>query len=603
MDILAAAAGCDLAVVPLPIKPVKRNEKPPNQFEAGEVLKALPTAVYTTDAAGLITFYNEAAAALWGCRPELGKSEFCGSWRLYWPDGRLMLHEECPMAMALREKRAMAGVEILAERPDGTRVPLLAYPTPLFDESGTLLGGVNTLVDILDRKEAERSAQQLAAIVESSDDVILSQDLHGIVRTWNRAGERLYGYAADEIIGLPVEILIPYNRRDEDISILERVRKGQSVQHYETTHRRKDGSLVDVSLTVSPIKNSLGRVASLSAIVRDITLNKKAERSALRLAAIVESSDDAIMSKDLNGIIATWNPGAERLFGYTAEEVIRKPITILIPPDRQHEEPGILERMRRGERIDNFETTRRRKDGSLVDISLTVSPIKDAAGRVIGVSKIARDITERKQAQEQQRLLLREMNHRVKNLFTLASSVLSLSARFAATPSELAKAVQERLVALARAHDLTLPDISSGEMKPERATTLPALARTIVAPFTTENHASVSIDGPDVPISGKAAIGMALLLHEMATNAAKYGAFSSESGHVEVSWCVSNGELQLKWCERGGPPVAGQLEHEGFGSLLTRLTVTGRLDGRISHDWSREGLTIRLSAPLDRLTR
>ena len=135
-------------------------------IECGELLQALPAAVYATDAAGRITFYNEAAAALWGCRPELGKSEWCGSWRLYWPDGRPMPHDECPMAIALKEKRPIHGAEAMAERPDGTRVPFLAYPTPLYDELGALTGAVNMLVDITGRKEVDHAARRFAAIVD-----------------------------------------------------------------------------------------------------------------------------------------------------------------------------------------------------------------------------------------------------------------------------------------------------------------------------------------------------------------------------------------------------------------------------------------------------
>jgi two-component system CheB/CheR fusion protein len=140
-------------------------------------------------------------------------------------------------------------------------------------------------------------------------------------------------------------------------------------------------------------------------------------------------------------------------------------------------------------------------------------------------------------------------------------------------------------------------------MKPERATTLATLVQTILAPWATQGRAAVTVNGPEVPVTGKVAAGMALLLHEMATNAAKYGALSSESGHVEVSWCVAKNELILTWRERGGPPLSGQPEKEGFGSLLARLTVAGRLEGKISHEWAHEGLTVRLSAPLERLMK
>ena len=200
----------DANVVSLPIKARYQvgGLRSTSEFDSYELLKALPAAVYTTDAAGRITFYNDAAVALWGCRPELGKSEWCGSWRLYWPDGRPMPHGECPMAIALKEKRPISGAEAVAERPDGTRVPFLAYPRPLWDETGALVGAVNTLVDITDRKKAEEAAQRLAAIVESSDDAIVSKDLNGIITTWNSGAERLFGYTSEEIIGKSVTMLI-----------------------------------------------------------------------------------------------------------------------------------------------------------------------------------------------------------------------------------------------------------------------------------------------------------------------------------------------------------------------------------------------------------
>jgi PAS domain S-box-containing protein len=206
----------------------------------------------------------------------------------------------------------------------------------------------------------------------------------------------------------------------------------------------------------------------------ELEQRRRAELDTRRLAAIVESSDDAILAKDLEGVITSWNQGAERLFGYTSDEVVGKPVTILIPEDRHDEEPTILARIRRGEHIDHYETIRQRKDGSLVEISLTVSPIKSSDGRIIGASKIARDITERRRAQEQQQLLLREMNHRVKNLFTLAGSLVSLSARSATTPGELASTVGARLAALARAHELTLSKAPGSPEPAAQSTTVHA---------------------------------------------------------------------------------------------------------------------------------
>ncbi len=321
-------------------------------------------------------------------------------------------------------------------------------------------------------------------------------------------------------------------------------------------------------------------------------------RAALHYAAIIESSDDAILSKDLDGVILSWNRGAERLFGYTAAEAVGRPITLIIPEERLDEEPVILDKIGRGEPIHHFETVRRRKDGALIDVSLTVSPIKDAKGRIVGASKIARDITELKKARDRQQLLLREMSHRVKNLFALSSSIVTLSARSAGSVQEFAEATRERLAALARAHSLTFPQ---GLVEPAPTpTTLQSLLRTILAPFDgngQDGAPRIRIAGVDVPVASGSVSSLALLIHEFATNAAKYGALSNGEGTVDVA-CVEDGdEVVLIWTERGGPPVAEARAPEGFGSTLSRIAVNKQLGGAVIRDWRPDGLSIRVAMP------
>jgi PAS domain S-box-containing protein len=311
------------------------------------------------------------------------------------------------------------------------------------------------------------------------------------------------------------------------------------------------------------------------------------DETAQRLAAIIESSDDAILAKDLNGTIISWNSGAERLFGYTADEAIGRPVAMLIPLDRPNEEPNILARIRAGERIDHYETIRQRKDGSLIEISLSVSPIRGRDGHVIGASKIARDITERRRAEEQQLLLIREMDHRVKNLFMLAGSVLSLSARTAGTVADLVSTVSSRLHALALAHALTIPLTPGTKGKSRKTTALHALIRTILA-------SRAVVTGPDILIGRDALTSFALLLHEFATNAAKYGALSTPHGRINISGVEEGDRFVLTWTESGGPPVHRRTDGEGFGSLLARGAVQGQLGGEITRDWKPEGLSIRL---------
>ncbi|AVA25152.1 PAS domain-containing protein (plasmid) [Rhizobium sp. NXC24] len=319
------------------------------------------------------------------------------------------------------------------------------------------------------------------------------------------------------------------------------------------------------------------------------------------LVAIVENSDDAIISKTLGGIITSWNLGAERLFGFTGAEMIGQPITVLIPDERLHEETTIIGRIRQGERVDHYETVRRRKDGSLVDVSLTVSPIRNGDGAIIGASKIARDISERKRERERQTLLLREMNHRIKNLFAITNALITMSQRSATSAQDLADNLRRRIVSLARAHDLTLPDLS-GDVTARSSTSLFSLFDAVLAVHREDDRQRIQIHGSDAPVGGSALTSLALLLHEFATNAMKYGALSLPEGQITIE-LVTDGELSLIWTETGGPAVTAPGPSSGFGSQLERVTVEGSLNGSITREWRPEGLRIHLRVPIDNLTR
>ena len=237
--------------------------------------------------------------------------------------------------------------------------------------------------------------RHLAKIVESSDDAIVSKDLNGVIQSWNAAAERMFGYTAAEAIGKSIRMIIPADRQGEEDFVLAQLRAGRAVQGYETVRQRKDGSLIPISLTVSPLRDTNGAIIGASKIARDISERKQGDLAARRLAALIESSDDAIVSKDLNGIVTSWNRAAERMFGYAASEIIGRSIRTIIPDDLQTEEDMVLGRIRAGVSVEHYETRRRRRDGSEILISLTVSPIIDETGTVVGASKIARDVTDR----------------------------------------------------------------------------------------------------------------------------------------------------------------------------------------------------------------
>lgn len=431
-----------------------------------DTLDCLPIAVYTTDAAGYITFYNQAAARLWGRRPELHSGRWCGSWHLYAPDGTSMAHDECPMAVALKQKRAVVGQEAMAERPDGTRVPFVAYPSLLRDTAGNVTGAINMLVETTESKLAEHLQQ--------------------------------------------------------------------------------------------------------------------------RLASIVESSDDAIVGKDLNGVIMSWNRGAEQLFGYTEEEVRGRSITILIPHNLQSEEHEILSRVRRGERVEHYETIRRRKDGTLVDISLTVSPIRARDGRIVGASKVARDISDRRRKEEHIAFLAREVDHRSNNLLSLVQAIVHLTQ--ANSSDELRSAIDGRVRALASAHSLLTQSQWSGA-------DLGALVAKEFAPYAREENTQISATGPSVTLGARTAQALAVTLHELTTNAIKYGALSRATGHIRVEWQRAiDGSLSIHWSESGGPAVSAPTRN-GFGTNVIARMIRDQLRGEISFDWRRDGFACEISLP------
>jgi PAS domain S-box-containing protein len=240
----------------------------------------------------------------------------------------------------------------------------------------------------------------LAAIVDSSDDAIVSQDLNGSITSWNDGAQRLYGYTADEIVGQSILRLIPEEFHSEEFELLESVSAGKRVGTREIVWIRKGGEKFACSVTISPVRDATGRVIGVSKILRDISDRRRSDDSNFRLDAIVDSADDAIISKDLNGIVKTWNQGAQRMFDYTSEEMVGQPMLRLIPKDLHYEEDEILRKLRIGERIDHYETTRLRKDGSTIEVSVTISPIRNNEGKVIGASKIARDISDRKRMEK-----------------------------------------------------------------------------------------------------------------------------------------------------------------------------------------------------------
>jgi PAS domain S-box-containing protein len=266
-----------------------------------EMVDALPAAIYTTDAQGRITHFNPAAVEFSGRVPELGTDKWCVTWKLFRPDGTPLSHEEGPMAVALKEGRIVDGAETIAERPDGKRRWFIPYPRPLRDTEGRIVGGLNLLMDITERKQAELTTALLAAIVGSSDDVIISKNLDGIITSWNSGAERTFGYTSAEAIGQNIRIIIPADRQHEEDDILQRLKSGERIEHFETVRQRKNGTLLDISVTISPMKDSTDRITGASKVARDITQRKQMDsalrQSEERLRKLSESLDAQVRAR------------------------------------------------------------------------------------------------------------------------------------------------------------------------------------------------------------------------------------------------------------------------------------------------------------------
>lgn len=256
----------------------KENFKIVTTYIPKELLNKLPFAIYTCNADGYIESFNDTAAELWGRSPEIGKDLWCGSWKIVNDDGTYRDLTAYPMARTLRERKKIEAEEILIERPDGTRRYLIAHPEPIFNSSGSLIGAVNTLVDITEQKNSEEKHAMLAAIIESSVDAIISKTLKGIITSWNIGAQQIFGYSESEVIGKHISILIPPNRIQEENIIINNIQSGNRVEHFETIRIAKNGREIPISLTVSPIKNSRGQIIGASKIARDITIQNEARQ-------------------------------------------------------------------------------------------------------------------------------------------------------------------------------------------------------------------------------------------------------------------------------------------------------------------------------------
>jgi PAS domain S-box-containing protein len=441
------------------------------------------------------------------------------------------------------------------------------------------------------------AARWLAAIVESSDDAIVGKTLDGIITSWNPAAERLFGYTSTEVIGRPISLLAAPGHEHEMPAILQRLRRGEKIEHFETVRRRKDGSLVDVSLTVSPIRDQEGRIVGASKIARDITEHRRTERALLeseeRFRNLANTVPDIVWTAAPDGTITFANDRWFRFCGITPQRNAGDwPELVLHPDDRARCIAQWNLALREGTDYE-IEVRNRRHDGEYRWFLTRAVPIRSADGRITAWIGSTTDIDDRKQAEQHQRMLTAELSHRVKNMLAVVQVLAEHSGSKATSVEECLAAFRGRLQALSAAHNILL----ASDWK---WASLTSLVRTALEPYLGDGD-RIRLDVRDLGLEPEAALTLALGLHELATNAAKYGALSSPAGRVSLSARVHRGEtgeeLRIVWRESGGPAVEPPAV-AGFGTTMLSRAIEYQHDGRAELDWRREGLVCRLALPL-----
>jgi two-component system CheB/CheR fusion protein len=475
-------------------------------------------------------------------------------------------------------------------RKNGTRLWARVTSSLMRDEAGTVLYRLSIIQDVSELRRAQQELHESEARYRATFEQAAIGIAHvGLDGGWLAVNDKLCaitGYSREELLRKRFQDITHPDDIDRDLAEMTELIAGRSkIMSRDKRYLRKDGAIVWIRLTSALVLTDDGKPAYLISAVEDVTRNLQAAATDARLAAIVRSSQDAIYSFDHDNIIGSWNSGAERLFGYRADEIIGRSRSLLTPPHRMRE---LHEPLAFGDdNIISTESERKRKDGTVFPCVVTKSQIFGADGQLLGFSSTVRDITERRLAEERQRLMARELVHRVKNSFAVIQSIVRQTQRSTPDPEAFAEAFGGRLAAMAASHDLLTDRHWEGA-------SLRELIASQLAAFSAGAEKRVHVQGPEVTLDTSLAVPLGLALHELATNATKYGSLSIPGGSVELSWTVgqANGaeSLSLIWRETGGPRVRAP-SRRGFG---TSLIERGLPDARIERRFDPDGLVCRI---------
>ncbi|MBI1250702.1 MAG: MEKHLA domain-containing protein [Alphaproteobacteria bacterium] len=438
------------------------------------------------------------------------------------------------------------------------------------------------------------AAGLLSSIIESSNDAIVSKTLDGVVVTWNRAAERMFGYSAEEMIGASIRRLIPADRQAEEDEFLARIRRGERVDNFETIRLRKDGSPVDIAVTVSPVLDENGAIVGASKIAREITDRKRQEQqlreSEENFRTLADNISQLAWMADKKGWIFWYNKRWFDYTGTTLEEMQGWGWRGVHHPDHID---GVVSRIQHSwDTGEPWEDTfpLRGANGEYRWFLSRALPIRDARGEIVRWFGTNTDITDQMEREERIKLLMGEVNHRSKNMLALVQAIARRTA--ASDPQDFTQKFGERIQALAASQDLLI----HGHW---RGVSLDDLVRSQLGHFKDLIGARISIDGPPVRLVAAAAQALGMALHELGTNAGKYGALSTDNGCIDIAWSLIDAEdgarrFALDWTESGGPPIAAPTRR-GFGTIVIEGMAKMALNAEVELTFGEAGLHWRLA--------
>jgi PAS domain S-box-containing protein len=551
-----------------------------------DFLEKLPVATYACDVRGRIVWFNDRAVALWGCTPGADRDveRFCGT---YWFEGRRITPEERPMSAVLKTGISMHGVEGVIERPDGSRIWTMAHIEPVKDENGRIVGAINCFHETT---EIRSGTETLEDLFENAIMAVHLVSADGTILRANAKELQMLGYLADEYIGRNIaEFHVDQATVDD---MLERLSRNEQLVQYPARIRTKDGSIRHI-LVSSNARFRDGEFVNTRCFTVDVTERLQAEERARwqeeqRLAATYQHAPVGIAEVDAQGKVLRMNALSCGLFGYSFDEMLGRSIFEEPADPSSGTDREQFQRQVTGE-FDRYtiEKPIRRQDGSYLWVLITSSSVRDTNGQFLYAVRVQQDITERKEREEREHLLFREMNHRAKNMLSVVDAI----ARQTATrdPEDFIERFSERIQALSANQDLLVRNEWKG-------VEIEDMAHAQLSHFADLIGSRIAVNGPKLRLKTTGAQAVGLALHELATNAGKYGALSTDLGRVDICWGTKGDTLTICWSEREGPRVPPP-KRRGFGTIVMEAMTERSVDGKVDLDYRPSGVTWRLTCP------